>query len=110
MKTSDFLEKLKKIDTTVPFDAELVIGDDWMPQRVTGLYHEPPHTFIKVESPTTYDEDDFITREEQKATRAAVMMALQEAKKIAENSACDASTQSARTIITWLEPILGKKN
>ncbi|RNF72331.1 hypothetical protein EBI01_13235 [Marinomonas rhizomae] len=81
-----------------------------MPQRVTGLYHEPPHTFMKVESPTTYDEDDFITIEEQKATRAAVMMALQEAKKIAENSTCDASIQSARTIITWLEPILGKKN
>lgn len=95
---------------SLSFDAELVIGDDWMPQRVTGLYHEPPHTFIKVESPTTYDEDDFITREEQKSTRAAVMMALQEAKKIAENSTCDASTQSAQTIITWLEPILGKKN
>ena len=110
MRTSDFLEKLKKLDATVPFDAELVVGDDWMPQRVIGLYHEPPHTFVKVESSTAYDEEDFVTREEQKATRAAVMMALQEAKKIAENSTCDASSQSARTIITWLEPILSKEN
>ncbi|MCV2401770.1 hypothetical protein OFY17_02620 [Marinomonas sp. C2222] len=106
MKTSEFLVKLKKLDASVPFDAELVIGDDWMPQRVTGLYHEPPHTFIKVESPEVYDEEDFITREEQKATRAGVMMALHEAKKIAENSTCDASIQRARTIIAWLEPIL----
>jgi hypothetical protein len=38
---------LQDIDKTVPFDAEVVMGDDWMPLGITKVYHDPPYTYIQ---------------------------------------------------------------
>ncbi|OED64027.1 hypothetical protein A165_12615 [Vibrio tasmaniensis ZS-17] len=47
MKISELIEKLQLIDSTVPFDSDVVSGDDWMPSAITRVYHEPPRTFIE---------------------------------------------------------------
>jgi hypothetical protein len=51
MKLSQLIKKLQEIEKTVPFDSEVVTGDDWMPQKITTVHHEPPYTFIEFESP-----------------------------------------------------------
>ncbi|MBE5254685.1 hypothetical protein [Mixta mediterraneensis] len=56
MKTSELIVKLQEIDKTVPFDADIVTGEDWLPQHLTKVYHEPPYTFIEFES---YAEDEW---------------------------------------------------
>lgn len=45
MKTSELIKKLQEIDKTVPFDADIVTGDDWLPCGVENVYHAPPHTY-----------------------------------------------------------------
>lgn len=52
MKLSELIKQLQEIDKSVPFDSEVVTGDDWMPRRISSVYHEPPHTFIQ------FEEDD----------------------------------------------------
>lgn len=47
MNISDLINKLQLIDKTVPFDSEVVSGDDWMPDKISAVYHEPPYTFIQ---------------------------------------------------------------
>lgn len=54
MKLSELIKKLQEIEKSVPFDSEVVTGDDYMPQSITRVYHEPPHTFIEFEEPTDY--------------------------------------------------------
>ena len=54
MKTSELITRLQKIDKTVSFDADIVTGEDWLPQHITKVYHEPPYTFIEFES---YEEE-----------------------------------------------------
>ena len=56
MKTSKLIEKLNKIAETVPFDADVVTGDDWLSQRAIKVYHNPPHTYIEFES---FEEDEW---------------------------------------------------
>jgi hypothetical protein len=58
MKLSELIHRLQEIDKTVPFDSEVVTGGDWMPQGITRIYHEPPHTFIEFEDPAEGEEDD----------------------------------------------------
>lgn len=41
MKTSELIDKLNKIAKTVPFDADIVTGDDWLWQGVDKVYHNP---------------------------------------------------------------------
>lgn len=55
MKTSQLIKKLQEIDATVPFDADIVMGDDWMPSKLVKVYHEPPRTFLEFEE-TDVDE------------------------------------------------------
>ncbi|EEW08875.1 hypothetical protein [Vibrio mimicus] len=50
MKISQLIKKLQDIDSTVPFDSDVVTGDDWMPSAITRVYHEPPRTFIEFEA------------------------------------------------------------
>ncbi len=46
MKTSELIKKLQEIDKTVPFDADIVTGDDWLPCGVENVYHAHPiHIF-----------------------------------------------------------------
>lgn len=58
MNTSELIKKLQEIDATVPFDADVVVGEDWMPRAVTGVYHEPPYTFLTIESDDEEIEED----------------------------------------------------
>ncbi|ARA23069.1 TPA: hypothetical protein U2R10_000633 [Proteus mirabilis] len=55
MKTSELIKKLQEIDKTVPFDADIVTGDDWLPCGVENVYHAPPNTYIQFNS---YDADE----------------------------------------------------
>lgn len=50
MKISKLIEALQEIDSTVPFDSDVVTGDDWMPSAITRIYHKPPLTYIEFES------------------------------------------------------------
>ncbi|XUV80194.1 hypothetical protein ACREYP_13800 [Enterobacter sp. TMH.L2] len=50
MKTSELIKKLTDLQDTVPFDAEVVTGDDWQPNGITRIYHKPPYTFIEFET------------------------------------------------------------
>jgi len=57
MKLRHLIGILQKIEAEVPFDSDVVSGDDWMPDQISQVYHEPPHTFIQFEEPD-YDFDD----------------------------------------------------
>lgn len=50
MKTSELIKRLQYFANDVPFDAEVVMGDDWQPTKLKKVYHEPPHTFLEFES------------------------------------------------------------
>lgn len=50
MKTSVLIQKLMEIDKTVPFDADVVTGEDWRPTPISRVYHNPPHTFVEFET------------------------------------------------------------
>jgi len=50
LKTSFLIRKLIEIDKTVPFDADVVTGEDWWPTPISRVYHNPPNTFIEFET------------------------------------------------------------
>lgn len=50
LKTSVLIQKLMEIDKTVPFDAEVVTGEEWWPTPISRVYHNPPHTCIEFET------------------------------------------------------------
>ncbi|MBQ4848813.1 hypothetical protein [Pseudoalteromonas sp. MMG012] len=54
MKLKELIKNLQEIEKTLPFDSEVVTGDDFMPQRVVKVHHEPPYTFIEFEEPKDY--------------------------------------------------------
>lgn len=56
LKTSELIKKLTDLQETIPFDAEVVTGDDWQPDGITRIYHKPPYTFIEFEAD---DIDEF---------------------------------------------------
>ncbi|AYO37242.1 hypothetical protein [Serratia sp. P2ACOL2] len=68
MKTSELIDKLNKIAKTVPFDAEIVTGDDWLWQGVDKVYHNPPHTYIQFDS---YEENEW-GEDEENRRRASI--------------------------------------
>ncbi|KPV95158.1 MULTISPECIES: hypothetical protein [unclassified Pseudoalteromonas] len=57
MKLSELIKQLQEIEKSVPFDSEVVTGEDWMPQSIVQVYHEPPYTFIQFE-PSSEDIEE----------------------------------------------------
>lgn len=57
MKTSVLIQKLMEIDKTVPFDADVVTGEDWWPTPISRVYHNPPHTFVEFETGEQSQDD-----------------------------------------------------
>lgn len=51
MKTSELIAQLQEIEKSVPFDAEVVIGDDWISHKLIRVVHNPPHTFLVFDTP-----------------------------------------------------------
>ena len=49
MKTSELIRKLQNLEREIPFDAEVVTGDDWQPSELVRVQHEPPYTFLEFE-------------------------------------------------------------
>lgn len=47
MKLSELIKKLQALDKSIPFDSEVVSGDDWQPLVISAVYHDPPYTFIQ---------------------------------------------------------------
>ncbi|WP_035853270.1 hypothetical protein [Deefgea rivuli] len=47
MNTSEVIRKLQALEKTIPFDAEVVIGDDWQPSSLVKIFHQPPYTFLE---------------------------------------------------------------
>ncbi|MDN8598872.1 hypothetical protein Q0A17_05530 [Citrobacter sp. S2-9] len=58
MKTSTLIQKLIEIDKTVPFDADVVTGEDWWPSSISRVYHNPPHTYIEFHSEESQQDED----------------------------------------------------
>lgn len=56
MKLHHLIEALQRIEATVPFESDVVSGDDWMPDGISRVYHEPPYTFIQFDP---IDDSDF---------------------------------------------------
>ncbi|WP_321157782.1 hypothetical protein [Providencia stuartii] len=56
MKMSELIQQLQDIDKTIPFDADVVTGDDFLPCEISRVYHNPPRTYIQFES---YEEDEW---------------------------------------------------
>lgn len=46
MKSSELIKRLQLLEKEIPFDAEIVIGDDWQPSHLKRVHHEPPYTFL----------------------------------------------------------------
>jgi hypothetical protein len=57
VKLSALIKKLQAIHDEVPFDSDVVTGDDYMPTLIKSVYHEPPYTFIQFESSESDDEE-----------------------------------------------------
>ena len=51
MKTSQLISRLQEISNAIPFDADVVTGDDWMPASLVRVEHDPPDTFLVFEEP-----------------------------------------------------------
>lgn len=62
LKTSVLIQKLMEIDKTVPFDADVVTGEEWWPIPISRVYHNPPHTFVEFETgEQSQDDPDELT-------------------------------------------------
>ncbi|MDJ4625670.1 hypothetical protein ACXOE1_12910 [Salmonella enterica] len=62
MKTSVLIQKLMEIDKTVPFDADVVTGEEWWPIPISRVHHNPPHTFVEFETgEQSQDDPDELT-------------------------------------------------
>ncbi|MCY9848228.1 hypothetical protein [Pectobacterium jejuense] len=58
MKTSELIKRLIEIDKTVPFDADIVQGNDYEFDTLQKVYHNPPHTYLVFDTPQPYDSED----------------------------------------------------
>lgn len=77
MKTSALIKKLQSLEKDIPFDAEVVIGDDWQPSRLKRVFHEPPYTFL------VFDGEDARARfseQEKILTRSFIAAGLEQFK------------------------------
>ncbi|ECD8897937.1 hypothetical protein LN779_001831 [Salmonella enterica] len=62
LKTSVLIQKLMEIDKTVPFDADVVTGEEWWPIPISRVYHNAPHTFVEFETgEQSQDDPDELT-------------------------------------------------
>ncbi|EEJ6370531.1 hypothetical protein B9M33_000009 [Salmonella enterica subsp. enterica serovar Denver] len=59
LKTSVLIQKLMEIDKTVPFDADIVTGEEWWPIPISRVYHNPPHTFVEFETGEQSQDDPY---------------------------------------------------
>ncbi|CFB67761.1 TPA: hypothetical protein ACPZMC_002694 [Yersinia enterocolitica] len=57
MKTSTLIKKLIEIDKTVPFDANIVQGDDYEYDDLIKVYHNPPNTYLVFNSQESEHQD-----------------------------------------------------
>ncbi|ELY3773053.1 hypothetical protein SMX71_002706 [Cronobacter dublinensis] len=57
LKTSVLIQKLMEIHKTVPFDAEVVTGEEWWPTPISRAYHNPPYTYIEFETDEQSKDD-----------------------------------------------------
>ncbi|WP_312343863.1 hypothetical protein [Leclercia sp.] len=79
MKTSVLIQKLMEIDKTVPFDADVVTGEDWCPTPISRVYHNPPHTFVEFEADEqSQDAPDELSVYSELEIRAHQMMQIRD--------------------------------
>lgn len=80
LKTSTLIQKLTELSKTVPFDADVVTGEDWWPSQIARVFHNPPHTFIEFETEGPSDEDtpDEFTLYRELEIRAHQMMIIRD--------------------------------
>ena len=79
LKTSVLIQKLIEIDKTVPFDADVVTGEDWWPTPISRVYHNPPDTFIEFESgDQSRDDTDELTIYSELKIRTHQMMQIRD--------------------------------
>ncbi|HEJ9666198.1 TPA: hypothetical protein SMQ32_000464 [Proteus mirabilis] len=89
MKTSELIKQLQEIDKTVPFDADIATGDDWMPCSIDKVYHNPPHTYIQFNS---YDTDEMWEDMQENNRRTSIIElstranAIEDVVKMIENN------------------------
>lgn len=79
LKTSVLIQKLMEIDKTVPFDADVVTGEDWCPTPISRVYHNPPHTFVEFEADEqSQDTPDELSVYSELEIRAHQMMQIRD--------------------------------
>ncbi|EOL9012317.1 MULTISPECIES: hypothetical protein [Cronobacter] len=79
MKTSVLIQKLMEIDKTVPFDAEVVTGEEWWPTPISRIYHNPPYTFVEFETDEqSKDDPDELSLYSELEIRAHQMMLIRD--------------------------------
>ena len=75
LKTSVLIQKLMEIDKTVPFDADVVTGEEWWPTPISRVYHNPPHTYVEFETgEQSPDDPDELSIYSELEIRAHQMM------------------------------------
>lgn len=96
MKTSELIKKLQEIDATVPFDADVVMGDDWQNTPVSRVYHQPPHTFLEL----VPSEPEDITRKTDAILRSflASVLTSHQQGKLSLHQATDALIELVDTV------------
>lgn len=71
MKTSELILKLNSINKTVPFDADIVLGDDdYEYDNLISVKHIPPNTHLIFDTKPIDIEDDGLSAIEELALRA----------------------------------------
>ncbi|EKM0532204.1 hypothetical protein R2217_004313 [Cronobacter turicensis] len=79
LKTSVLIQKLMEIDKTVPFDAEVVTGEEWWPTPISRIYHNPPYTFVEFETDEqSKDDPDELSVYRELEIRAHQMMQIRD--------------------------------
>ena len=79
LKTSVLIQKLMEIDKTVPFDADVVTGEDWCPTPISRVYHNPPYTFVEFETDEqSQDAPDELSVYSELEIRAHQMMQIRD--------------------------------
>lgn len=104
MKTSELIARLQKIEKTVPFDAEVVMGDDWQPTELARVYHEPPYTFLEFaddEGREHPDEEPLTFNSQQQVLVSAYLSSILESHA---NKTLDTS-QATQALLEFIEVI-----
>lgn len=96
MKTSQLIAQLQEIATTVPFDADVVMGDDGQNTPINRVYHQPPHTFIEL----TPGEHENITKQTDTLIRSflATVLTSHQAGELSLHQATDAMMELVDTV------------